>query len=171
MSFNWRSALLFQARSDFKMLQLLNQSKSVELCHRLHYLQMMTEKLAKSHLAVGALPPKPTHKALSTFLRHAKSRRDLQVMCGFSNRKSQYHAYVDSLKTLAKSIEDLAPSGQVQSPNPEYPWEERRSDSSDRPMMVIQAPANYSFHSLDMNSPQMIKIMKFIETCLKWENR
>ncbi len=168
MGFSWKSAFLFQARSDFRLLQLLNRSGSVELCHRLHYLQMVSEKLAKSFQSKGGKPPRTTHKAFVDFLRFAQYRKDLEAVCGYSGRTKQFRAHVNSLLSVAKAIEDLAPSSRNQLANPEYPWEEKQIVSSRRTVSVIQAPADFSFGYLDMRSLGMIRIMRFIESCLRW---
>ena len=46
---DWRTAYLEQAKSDYAMLLKLNRDEA-PLCHRLHYLQMTTEKMAKGFL-------------------------------------------------------------------------------------------------------------------------
>src|SRR5882724_6463098 len=42
-------AFIAQARSDWLVYRVLTESAEVPLCHRLHYLQMACEKLAKAY--------------------------------------------------------------------------------------------------------------------------
>ena len=52
----WSEAFCTQAESDFRVFQKLmreNGSGEVAFCHCLHFLQMATEKLAKSFLCLG----------------------------------------------------------------------------------------------------------------------
>jgi hypothetical protein len=44
----WRDAFLKQAHSDYSVYKKLNELR-LPLCHKLHYLQMATEKLAKAY--------------------------------------------------------------------------------------------------------------------------
>ena len=46
---DWSGAFLEQAKSDYEVFRLLNASRQ-SLCHRLHYMQMASEKTAKSFL-------------------------------------------------------------------------------------------------------------------------
>jgi hypothetical protein len=49
----WREAFRQQALSDYAVFRHLTRVADIPVCHRLHYLQMATEKLAKSLLLVG----------------------------------------------------------------------------------------------------------------------
>lgn len=151
---DWRSAYLTQAKSDYAVLLKLNQEEA-PLCHRLHYLQMATEKLAKGFLTPkgGARYPK-THNAFADFVRVADRRPDLRVASRFTKR-SQFAAYVASFLETAQKVENLSPDG-GDHPNPEYPWEEKGT---------IMLPTEYPFADLDLRSRKMIKLLQFIDDC------
>lgn len=69
MPHDWRSSYLTQAKADYAIFRLLEKENS-PLCHRLHYLQMTTEKLAKGLLTpVGGVRYAKTHDAFLTFVR------------------------------------------------------------------------------------------------------
>lgn len=63
----WREAFLNQARSDAEIRRLLNRERT-EYSHQLHYLQMVTEKLAKGLAAAitqrNARRPHAPHEPL-----------------------------------------------------------------------------------------------------------
>jgi len=70
----WRDAFLAQARSDAEIRRLLNRQRTA-YSHQLHYLQMLTEKLAKGLMApVDGAPPAPTHSAFVRCLPPQASR-------------------------------------------------------------------------------------------------
>lgn len=155
MAKDWRTAYFEQARSDYEMFQLLLAIERVAVCHRLHYLQMATEKLAKGfQTPAGGPQHEPTHKAFETFLRTAKGTPRIRQACRAKNVK-QFAAYIDSLLPFASLIERLAPA-LTNGPNPEYPWEASGT---------AVTPAGYSFPELDLKGPQMVKMLTFLESC------
>ena len=155
MARDWRSAFLDQARSDYRMLKLLLAREDVPPCQRLHYLPMATEKLAKGLLTpAGAPPPGKSHNAFSRFVIIAKGRADIRDACGFKKRE-QFVAYLNKLEPYAKQVEDLSPEGDDH-PNPEYPWSGK---------LGVVSPVEYGFADLDLQSPRMIKLLKFVEDC------
>ena len=151
---DWRTAYLEQAKSDYAMLLKLNQEEA-PLCHRLHYLQMTTEKMAKGFLTPrgGARYPK-THNALVAFLKLAEKRPDFRRASKFTSA-SQFTAYTASLFDIAQKVEDLSPDG-GDHPNPEYPWESQG---------VIVLPSEYPFADLNTQSRKMVKLLEFIDDC------
>jgi hypothetical protein len=85
MASSWREAFYLQARSDYDLLLLLNE-QGAPLCHRLHYLQMATEKLAKGFQSDPATNNRPirSHAAFVRFMQLAKSRPELRSRYGRS---------------------------------------------------------------------------------------
>jgi hypothetical protein len=75
--------------------------------------------------------------------------------CGHTH-KDAYQAYIESLMPLAKTIESLAPAGNLDQPNPEYPWEQSGQ---------VIAPCEFVYNDLDFNSIKMIRMIRFIESC------
>ncbi|GAF97798.1 unnamed protein product, partial [marine sediment metagenome] len=75
----WDEAYLEQARSDWQMHDVVRQS-SAATCHRLHYLQMTTEKLGKAgRLRAGAnlATLRRSHRGFVRFLQLAARNQAL----------------------------------------------------------------------------------------------
>ncbi|MFH0825101.1 MAG: hypothetical protein V2B18_20305 [Pseudomonadota bacterium] len=146
----WRAAFFSQAWSDFNLFKDLNRP-DVPLCHRLHYLQMATEKLAKGFLCSRKRdPPPPRHAVFVKFLELSKRRSVWRSKLGYGQNGRAYAAYVDSLIPCAKKIEDLAPEGgKLGKVNPEYPW----IDASG----TVQCPISYPFAEFDWRELNQIK--------------
>jgi hypothetical protein len=158
---NWRAAFLRQARSDWEAYQ-----KTTELewpnCQRLHYLQMVAEKLSKAFLVAGDTKLEnltSSHAAFVKFIRIMSGNRNLQKALGMN--KSQQKAKFKGLLPLAGEIELLAPALAQGGPNPEYPGEDLSGN--------ILAPADYSFPLMQrlQKTPQGIQLLKYIEIFLK----
>lgn len=114
-----------QAQSDHRVFVLLRQ-EGVEPCHLLHYLQMVTEKLAKAYSWRTGIPSRLSHASFAAFLkmlivRSSTDRERIATRLGFSGADS-FKAFIRSAAPLAYEIERLAPSLAGDGPNPEYPW-------------------------------------------------
>jgi hypothetical protein len=135
---NWRDGYLRQAESDYRIYSDLNQRRA-PLCHRLHYLQMASEKLAKSFLCHKRHKPyRKTHYALARFLKSTKRHPAIPRLLGYGNYHLAYAAYIDSLLNVAERFENLAPvGGNYDKLNPEYPWQDGFGK--------IQVPVDYPF--------------------------
>jgi hypothetical protein len=158
---DWHEAFLEQARSDQHILDRLAHP-AVEYCHRLHYLQMVAEKLAKSLLTPpgSAAAPPMSHAAFVRMLQVLKGRPEIRRQLGFDDPVC-FKQYIDSLLDLAGRIEALAPAqaGLTQS-NPEYPWK-------DPDTLEIHAPCRFDFPSFDPRAPKMAKIHQLIRILLR----
>ena len=157
---SWGDAFLRQARGDDEIRRLLNRS-DVAYSHRLHYLQMVTEKLAKGLQAdtTAAEPPLPSHRAFVRLLQVLKGRPDVRRWLGFADRTS-FRASIDSLLGLARHVENLAPSSAgFTHPNPEYPWR----DPTDG---TIHAPVDFQFELFDPRDPRMIRLEMLVRGLL-----
>ncbi len=64
-----------QAYSDCQVFELLLR-QGIAQCHCLHYLQMVTEKLAKAYLWRSSSPPPRSHTGFVQFLRFLGQIRD-----------------------------------------------------------------------------------------------
>jgi hypothetical protein len=119
---------------------------------------MASEKLAKAWSCSkhGTERPPQTHNVLLSFLRTAKDSRQIRSACKMSRQKARYQAYIEGLKLFAKEIELLAPVGNIDKPNPEYPWYSIAS---------VICPLDYSFHTIVTKHPQVTKFCGFLETC------
>lgn len=158
---NWREGFLRQARSDAHVMRLLNQHRAA-YSHQLHYLQMVTEKLAKGLLSpLGTGPaPTPSHSAFVRCLQVIKGRPELQEALGY-NDSSIFRKFIDSILPLAADVERLAPAmaGTTQ-PNPEYPWQSS-------PHNPVVAPCEYDFSLFNPRKQQMIKLQRLIDGLLR----
>ncbi len=114
-----------QARSDHSIFVQLRRNGGPE-CHLLHYLQMATEKLSKAYLWRSGHAPPRSHTGFVRFLKALLDRRDTEldriaIILTFSRRQALYD-WVRSIKTLAYSLQNIAPAEAGDGPNPEYPW-------------------------------------------------
>lgn len=119
MAANWRAGFFLQARSDFDVLTLLLQQSNVPACHKLHYLQMVTEKLAKGFASDGGPVPQ-IHQVFARFVQTASSVPGL----GSAGRmeRGQMRAYLKALAPVANHLEHVAPALAAGGPSAEYPW-------------------------------------------------
>ncbi|MDD4890985.1 MAG: hypothetical protein PHU85_13775 [Phycisphaerae bacterium] len=149
----WLTAFAKQAKSDWDVFRALG---TFRFCHQLHYLQMATEKLAKAFLCVlDGQRPEGRHGAFVRFIQHSKLHR--QVQGKYSMSRDQFRAFIDGLLPTAKLIEELAPAGDRDKPNPEYPWEHGGA---------VISPLTYSFATLQLGTPKMTKLLQFVGVCL-----
>jgi hypothetical protein len=110
---------LDQSRSDYEMFRFLGRR---DVCHRLHYLQMCTEKLSKVYLWRNGNFPGFGHDKFEPFLNHLDAiRSDLHGMFGYRDVR-HFTLKKPSILDLARSIQRLAPAHGNNGPNPEYPW-------------------------------------------------
>jgi hypothetical protein len=155
MPSSWRTAYFKQAMADYALFKRLLIAHDIPICQRLHYLQMTTEKLAKGFLtSKEGDPPERTHYAFANFIQLIKRTPALRRICDC--KEIQVRPYLDSLLPIATEIEELAPIGNRDKPNPEYPWEIRGT---------VTAPVEYDFKQLDLKSPRMLKMLRLIENC------
>ena len=129
-----QSLFLDQARSDYEVYGRLRGAAE---CHRLHYLQMCTEKLAKVYFWRNGNPVGLKHHVFEPFLRDLETSRprDFHQMFGYVAARRFSHLK-SSILDLASRIQNLAPGGRNPGPNPEYPWP---------PAMPTLGPLAYSF--------------------------
>ena len=125
----WARSYAKQAKSDFHLYkELLQYNNEIEICHKLHYLQMTCEKIAKAYQL------KTTQIKLQDVL--TKHR----IVSGFINNflksppiNQHYHGRTEYLKFIshsinawAREIEKMAPAIDRENYpiNSEYPWEQ-----------------------------------------------
>ena len=152
-----------QALSDWETFQYLRQrGKRVE-CHELHYLQMVTEKLAKAYLWGTKTPPRPAHASFVQFLRRAALDSRIRQSLNLAQQR-QLEEWIRSALPLARAVEILAPALAQNRPNPEYPWP--------RDLPVI-APVEHDFAiSRELDTAKGRKLIdliaKLISTFEQW---
>lgn len=155
---SWRDAYFLQARSDYDTFKELNKSR-LPLCHRLHYLQMASEKLAKAFLSPSnGEPPQKGHLRLVTLLKVIKGRPEIRRNFGFATDYYAFCSYVDSLTPFARQIELLAPVGtDDRRMNAEYPWLD--------PTGQVVHPAIYGFP--EFPKTELIRFQNFLSSLFR----
>ena len=156
----WREAFLRQAVHEGAVWRKLNQENAPEWL-QLHFLQMVTEKLAKGYLhpATSDAPPVHSHGRFVKFLQTIKTNSRFKNQLGYSDTKS-FKLYIESLLEQAQRLQSLAPAiaGNA-NPNPEYPWQNRAS-------LRIFVHAEYSFLEFKRQLPAMRKLTQLVEKLL-----
>ena len=114
-----------QAKSDETGLVSLRRN-GAPACHQLHYLQMVTEKLAKAYFWRSGVSPPKTHAVFVQFLRSLggvpqSQRQQVADALGF-RRFADLQNWLRQVLPLAYTLQKLAPSLAQDGPNPEYPW-------------------------------------------------
>jgi hypothetical protein len=112
-----------QSRSDQGVLVILRKNGAAP-CHQLHYLQMVTEKLAKAYFwRTGAAPPR-NHMGVVQFMRSLgdvrESSRQAQLAESFGFRTfDSLRAWIQASLPMIYDLERLAPALARDGPNPE----------------------------------------------------
>ena len=114
-----------QAQSDHGAFILL-RGQGIAQCHSLHYLQMLTEKLAKAYFWRSDHPPPRSHSGFVQFLRflgavRERDRERIARLFSF-NRFQDFQGRIRTLLPIAYDLERIAPALANDGPNPEYPW-------------------------------------------------
>lgn len=170
---NWRTAFFTQAFSDYKLLIFLarhgmtDDGYRVEECHKLHYLQMTAEKLAKGFMTNGLNPPEFDHTMLARFFRDVLPKHQgLRKFLGFADDASFKH-YLNGFEEIVHYIASLAPGGKRQDKNrapenPEYPWETRAWRNGIAIQMHV--PCEHDWEK--WQTTEMIKFLEFLDKCI-----
>jgi hypothetical protein len=156
----WREAFRQQALSDYDVFRQLKKLPQLPVCHRLHYLQMATEKLAKSFLLVGdGALNKKSHLVLVPFLRLLVNRPDIRPLLTWGDDPRRFTAYMRKwIIPIAEQIQNLAPGGSHDDVmNSEYPWIDGRKG--------VICPAAYAF--TEFTKEDLIRFATFIENLIK----
>jgi len=140
----WALAYARQASADFRTFEAM-QTMKVPQCHKLQFLQMACEKLAKSHLCgskgfdVSKL--RASHAWIAKHLPGIIRQR--MAVLGYEPIRGLDIAR--QFKHLCQEIEILAPAikrGGVRPDNCEYPW----SDDKDK----IHSPLDWTFQASNL---------------------
>ncbi len=114
-----------QSQSDYAAFLLLRNSK-YPACHQLHYLQMVTEKLAKAYFWRTGTPPPRVHSGFTQFMRSlggVPSNRQAHIASTLDFKSfAALQTWMRMILPLMYDLEHLAPSLANNGPNPEYPW-------------------------------------------------
>lgn len=128
-----------QAISDHEAFVLI-RGLGVAQCHSLHYLQMVTEKIAKAYFWRSGSAPPQSHASFVRFLRFLgqirQEDRDRIANLFTFNRFSDFQSWIRATLPIAYQLERLAPALANDGPNSEYPWPHAKPQF---------APANHMF--------------------------
>jgi hypothetical protein len=159
---NWRQAFIRQAQSEQQLRSHLKDT-AAEYSHQLHYLQMVTEKLAKGFQAGPNDPDPPPllHNVFARFLQTLKNQPEIRRQLGYNDRKV-FATFINSLLELARRVEQLAPAATgLGQPNPEYPWRDAKTGEA-------FAPVDFDFRPLfSPRDAKMIKLERLIASLLQ----
>jgi hypothetical protein len=137
-------AFIAQARSDWIVHRALAERHDVAVCHELHYLQMVCEKLAKAYRLRDTRSPVDELVAKhSGFSKFVGPFFTAVLKDEYRGRDEQLSGLIKRARTIAREIEKLAPAiDRLAAPeNAEYPWE--RDDR-------VIAPCAFGFPSLEL---------------------
>lgn len=153
---DWARAYARQAGSDWELYTLLEEQQA-NLCHRVHYLQMASEKIAKAYRF------RDTDTPVEQLLRHhvgftkffnqfLRSDRVLQM---YQGKNAQHRELIKRCNALAREVEALAPAADRHNrpANPEYPWQHGLEvfiphDHDFPNLKLLEAPAGRNFLKL-----------------------
>jgi hypothetical protein len=152
----WARAYALQALSDLRARDAAVRS-GLEKCHRLHFLQMASEKACKAYLT-------KVNGHESVRKTHAYVERVLPLIArGFygsgDGDEDIPRWQIEQIKHFAREIEVIAPAcdaGDVREDDSEYPWLDGRGD--------IQIPCLYHFPNLDDGDRVILLLIRLIRT-------
>jgi hypothetical protein len=140
---NWQEAFHAQAHSDWRIYEKLNQDPDAEDCHKLHYLLMASEKLAKAHLSAENNPPSTSHLTLKGFLHQCGNNPRFRSYINTKSTSAQFRSYITSMKLVADHLLSLVPTSNTTMMNVEYPWANNHG--------LVIAPCTHSFMGIPVN--------------------
>lgn len=128
-----------QAARDHVAFQM-TRSQGFAQCHTLQFLQMATEKIAKTYFWRSGSPPPKSHAGFAQFLRflgqiRQRDRDRIATLFTFG-RFDDFQNWINTVQPMAYALERITPDLANDGPNPEYPWPHRE------PRV---APANHNF--------------------------
>lgn len=150
---DWARAYAKQALSDLDAHEKLAKANAHK-CHRLHFLQMASEKVCKAFLTRhnGHANVRKTHAYVAKHL--PRIAREFYLRANGSQMPPWQLNYIE---TLASEIQVLAPAcddGDVRLDNSEYPWKDGNGN--------VQVPSEYSFPNIDDGNRTIILLIRLI---------
>jgi len=142
---SWADAYARQARSDWDVYCVLAGNADIPICHRLHYLQMGCEKIAKAYrwrdTSAGEHGLTHEHVAFSKFIQSFLGSPTMRK--DYEGRGEQLRNISKLCRNLAREVEKLAPAvDRANSPeNAEYPWAQGGQ---------VIVPCEYEYPSLSL---------------------
>lgn len=154
-------AFAVQAASDMRAYERMCRQPGLPMCHRLHFLQMALEKLAKSWLWRESRPDEDelhfSHNVIAKVLPRILQRhwKGLGISAALSRAK------LERIRRLCREIDLLHPqvdAGQTRPDNCEYPWTALENGGR-----VVKVPARERF-ALDgqLRTPEGKEFLKAV---------
>jgi len=150
---DWARAFARQALADWSAWSLLQQEESVPDCHRLMFLQMACEKLAKGYLCAAGAEPNALQSSHGYIAKNIPIiLRQQLALLGQDDARGAW--VVRHSRHIAREVEMLAPvirRGGQRPDNCEFPWEDDAGtlhsplDWSFAPSRLLIAPAGRTF--------------------------
>ena len=114
-----------QAKSDHELF-LWMRERGLAQCQALHYLQMVTEKMAKAYFWRNGSPPPKSHVGFVQFLRFLGQTRQadrdrIANLFAFA-RFDDFQTWIRAVLPIAYALERLTLDLAQDGPNTEYPW-------------------------------------------------
>jgi hypothetical protein len=155
----WGDAYLKQARSDWKTYKEI-QKLPLDECHRLYYLRATTEKLGKAALLISGMYNLENIRKHRLFVKYLQlSTRNPKLCKALGVNPDQLKPYIDSILSLAYSIQNLAPGEGNDGANAEYPWEISG---------MVYTPAGYKFpEAYQLGTVQGRKFLMLVQLILE----
>jgi len=158
----WADAYAQQSASDFEVYEILAGEPSIPTCHRMHYLQMTCEKIAKAYMfrdtKASGTRLVTSHAVFSKFMGNYIASPAVKAQ--YQGREAQLRSVGTALRALAREVEKLAPAVDSEnSPsNAEYPWE------SDGKVII---PCLYAYPNLSLlRTPSGFYFLKLIKEAI-----
>jgi hypothetical protein len=141
---DWQRAFARQALADLDTWDRLQHSPDLPQCHKLHFLQMACEKLAKAHLLETVRDPYAIQRKHGYVAKTLPLIATDQFARRTGKRPKRYDFLLRQIRHLAREIDLLSPAvhGDRRRPeNCEYPWERDGT---------LCIPADYTFPNLSL---------------------
>ncbi len=153
---DWARGYAKQALSDLEAREIL-VSGNAEKCHRLHFLQMASEKVCKAYLTManGHENVRKTHAYVARNLPIIA--RQFYTIINDDNEISRWE--ISEIRRIAREIEVLAPAcdeNDIRKDNSEYPWQDGKGE--------VQIPCEYNFPNINDKSRTIIRLIRLIRT-------
>jgi hypothetical protein len=154
---DWQRAYARQARADFETWEKLQERSDIPLCHKLQFLQMACEKLAKAHRVETGTDPDSVQRTHAVFAKAFPPIAKYHY-ARMGRSPARYDPQRGPMRQLAREIELLSPAvndDERRHDNCEYPWELQNKQ--------LRVPAEFSFPNLrlltDPVGRNMLKIV------------
>ncbi len=152
---DWASAFAEQGSSDLLVYEILSEA-NVPSCHRLHYLQMATEKIAKAYQVAGGhwSPRKKSHSVAVEFVKLYYNSPSMKKQ--YDHNREQFTILRGEMMILAEKIQKLAPAVDDENvpENVEYPWA-----TSER----LEVPCKHKFPIEDLPERQINAFVQMLK--------